>query len=230
NVMWEENGRSLQRIAFFRQQNGRLVQTPTDPNYWGNIRTSKHVWGDLVYHEVDEPFAGSIAANVSRWVDAACTAQCVAGQVPFTLKLITDFSHTAAPHTIHFPSPYLLALNENGQPDQLTQQRLQQAITDYLTPATIRFALPPYEVPGVHLLDYEQAAVAFMAANPHITVELVTLPSLPENLADLAQFDGAAVSPTAAMIAAGLVADLTDYAHSDPAFYPTDFYETVWQA
>jgi ABC-type glycerol-3-phosphate transport system substrate-binding protein len=78
--------------------------------------------------------------------------------------------------------------------------------------------------------DYEQAAADFMATHPDITVELVNLEELPDNLAILAaDYDGAAIPPTQAMLAAGLVRDLTDYINTDPTFDQADFYEQIWQ-
>lgn len=69
-----------------------------------------------------------------------------------------------------------------------------------------------------------------MALNPGITIELVELEALPENLSTLAlEFDGAAVPPTEAMLAAGQVHDLTDFISSDPDFDKADFYEQIWQ-
>ncbi|MFQ5436212.1 MAG: ABC transporter substrate-binding protein, partial [Anaerolineae bacterium] len=229
NLSWEENGRSHQRIAFFQRQNGRLQHVPTDPNYWGKTMHLSQEWGKLTYSEIDEPFAADIAATAKKLMADTCAVQCIPDRLPVTLILTTDFSRTAAANTIHLPSPRLLTLDANGRPDGRYQEHLRQAITDYLTPATIRFALPPFAVSDEHLLNYNQAAAAFMAANPHITIELVQLETLPDDLSELTQFDGAAVTPTADMITAGLVLDLTDFAHSDADFHPNDFYELAWQ-
>jgi ABC-type glycerol-3-phosphate transport system substrate-binding protein len=108
---------------------------------------------------------------------------------------------------------------------------LQQQIERYLTPAAIRFAVVPFSYRGgLPLTNYELAAADFMATHPDITIELVNLEEIPDDLAILAtDYDGAAIPPTQAMLAAGLVRDLTDYVNTDPTFDRADFYEQIWQ-
>jgi len=242
DVVWEENGyidttqhnRLFQRIIFFERQNGQLVHIATDADYWGNwgeMVSRRYDWGELTYTAKDEPFVDEIAKTIAGLIAEICAVDCVAEQLPFHVAVMPDFSQTAKAHTIHIPSPRLLGLDENGEINGRFQEQLRQLILDRLSPVTIHFALPPVEkLVNQHLLDYEQAAVDFMAANPHITIELIPYDTLPADMSILAGFDGAAIPPTADMIAAGLVRDLTDFASSDPTFYPTDFYEKGWQA
>ena len=102
-------------------------------------------------------------------------------------------------------------------------------MTDYFAPATIRFALPPPELPGVYPFNYEQLAAEFMAANPNIVVKIVPLTTLPQDLTELAEYDAVAMQPTADLVASGLVYDLTNFALSDPTFFASDYYQTIWQ-
>ena len=229
NVTWEEYGRFHQRITFFQQQNGQLQHVATDPNYWGTTQNTTQRWGKLTYPEIDEPFLADISSTITNLMTDLCPAQCTETRLPLHFVITTDFSRTAAPNTVHLPSPRLLALDKDGALGPRYRRYLREALTDYLTPTTIRFALPPLELPGLYSINYEQAAAEFMAAHPDIVVELVPLTTLSDDLFELADYDGAAITPTADMIAAGLVYDLTDLANSDPTFFATDFYEAIWQ-
>ncbi|HEX6383811.1 MAG TPA: hypothetical protein VF177_03995 [Anaerolineae bacterium] len=227
NVTWQEGNDTWQRVAFFLWQDGRFVHVPSAPGYWGQRQRALYEWGELLYYEVDSAWAGAIAAFVANVVTETCAVNCLEGQPPFTLVLTPDFSQTAAPGRIHVPSPRLLALTEAGEPAPAFWARLRQRIESHFTTAHIRFAVPP-DVD--QLLDYERVATDFMLAYPHITIEIVPLEALPEDpLAALDGFDGAAVAPTVDMVAAGLVADLTDFAQTDPQFDRADFYEQIWQ-
>jgi ABC-type glycerol-3-phosphate transport system substrate-binding protein len=223
NLSWMENDTVYQRIAFFRQQEGLLTHVPAAPNYWGNWISTKEPWGELIFTERDKTWAAEIANFVTK------TAAAHDGRIPFTLHIANDYPDTAVPGQLRIPSPRLIALDENGRPAGIFWDMLRQRLEAYLSPVTIRFALPPTELPGVHLFDYDQAATDFMAANPTITIELVNLDSWPDDLAQSGEYDGAAVPPTAAMIAAGHVYDLTDLAATDPAFDRNDSYDQIWQ-
>ena len=237
NLAWTTNQQSnnptnpqtYQRIAFFQRQNGQLIHAPTAPDYWGSWTSYEQPWGGLIFTERDALWADEVANFVTETVTKICEEGCVDGRLPFILHLANDYSDTAVPNQLRIPSPRLLALDENGQPADIFWDALRQRLDARLRPVTIRFALPPTELPGVHLVTYDQAAADFMAANPGITIELIKLDSLPDDLSELAQYDGAAVTPTTAMIAAGLVHDLTDLANSDPSFNSADFYKPIWQ-
>lgn len=227
NVSWRDGDQVWQRVLFFEWLGGQLVQVPTDESYWGTRNSARHSWGELVYQEVDAGFADSVASFVDGVVDAACTSGCLAGARPFRLLLAADYADTAAAGEVRLPSPRLLALTEAGKPAPLFWEQLRQLLEAHLLPVTIRFVVPPGIYP---LLNYEQAAADFMAANPGIVVELVQLDAMPEDLAEVAnEADGAAITPSVELIAAGLVHDLTDFALTDPDFAAGDFYEQIWQ-
>lgn len=228
NLIWEENGRSYQRLAFFQWQGGAYRLSPTDPAYWGSTLSRSAPWGELVFHGADEEMAALISAYVTDIVAETCPENCVDGRLPITLKIADNFKTTAAENTVQIPSPRLVALDADGRPAAPFWRLLRQRLLESLAPAVIRFALPPSFLPGVYRMDYEQAAADFMALHPDITIDLIPLAELPADLADLAQYDGAALPPTAAMVTAGLVADLTDFARTDPDFYDDDFYDAVW--
>lgn len=225
NVTWEAGAETVQRITFFRHDDGRWLHAPTAPGYWGRTARQKTSWGHLVYPERDQPWAGEIAAFVAQTIAATCARTCLEHHLPLTVTLTTDFSQTAVPRRLHVPSAHLLALAADGGPAAPFWGALRREIETYLSPATIRFAVPPELA---QMMDYEAAADAFMAANPHLTVELVPLPQNP-TVADLAAFDGAAFPLTEALLAGGGVVDLTDYVNTDPGFDPADFYEQIWQ-
>jgi ABC-type glycerol-3-phosphate transport system substrate-binding protein len=229
NATWEEQGNEYQRILFFQWRGGQLRQVPSDPLYWGNRLQAEYEWGRLEYPAIDDPWTASMQTFVQNTVTDVCAEACLADRLPFTLEVRSDFRKTAEPGHINIPSPRLLGLDSEGKPSSRFWQELSQRIHAYLTPATIRFAVPPLQ-DNKSLLRYSKLAEQFMALNPGITIELVELEALPENLSTLAlEFDGAAVPPTEAMLAAGQVHDLTDFISSDPDFDKADFYEQIWQ-
>lgn len=223
NVSWSDEDGVWQRIAFFHDIGGKLYRAPAGTAYWGDRLQRNYGWGTLHYYEVDEPFIEAVDEFVSR-VN-------LPGRVDLTLA--NDYGDTALADHLRLPSPRLLALDENGQPAPQFWQTLEQKLLAYQTPVTIRFAVPPIDlgdVSGVATLPFQTYAAAFMAQNPHITVEIIELEDLPQDLNTLAtQYDGASFAPTEAMIAGGQVADLTDFVATDPTFDEGDFYEQIWQ-
>lgn len=232
NVTWAEGDTVYQQVMFFKQAGepssaaGLLQHTPTAPDYWGRTFRMEAEWGQLAYPELDEPWAEEIAAFIGQAIGEICPIGCMDGRLPLTVVITPDQTETAVPHHLHIPSPRLLALNTDGRPADLFWQELHHRLENALTPATIRFAVPPQ---AEQLADYEAAAQAFMAANPHITVEIVALDSANPAPADLLAYDGAAFPLTESLLASGGVADLTDYVQTDPAFAQGDFYEQIWQ-
>jgi ABC-type glycerol-3-phosphate transport system substrate-binding protein len=221
---------TYQRIAFFQWQNGRLLHASTAPDYWGSWISYEEPWGALIFTERDELWAGEVADFVAEVVAEICEQDCVNGRLPITLHLANDYSDTAVPSQLRIPSPRLIALDEGGQPADLFWQSLRQRLETHLAPITIRFALPEPDLPGVYLIDFQQAAAEFMALHPDITVELVTLEGETAVTGQLmTQFDGFAFSPTADIIASGHVYDLTSLAATDPTFDQIDFYPAIWQ-
>ncbi len=227
DVTWADGSQTWQRTLFFAQTEDGWRIAPPEVGYWGQQQQRAMPWGTLVYYRLDEPWAEAIAKFASSLHAELCAAGCAAERL--TLVVANGYGETAVPHTLHIPSPRLVALDETGQPGAPFWEMLHQRLEAYFLPVTIRFALPPTELPGVHLVYYDQAAADFMAANPGITIELIKLESLPDDLGELAQYDGAAIKPTAAMISAGLVHDLTNLAITDPFFDSADFYERIWQ-
>ena len=232
NVTWTTGGERWQRTAFFKNQDGRLFHVPTaPPDYWGARWRTEYHWGTLLTYGVDHEWIEAVAAFVTETIAQACAGNCREEQLPLTLTLARDHGGTAAAGHLRLPSPRLLALDESGRPAPHFWQLLRQQIEAYLTPVTIRFAVPPLpNRGGLVLNDYQRTAASFMAIHPEITVELVSLEELPDNLTILAtNYDGAAIPPTAVMLAAGLVRDLTDFINTDPTFDQGDFYEQIWQ-
>jgi ABC-type glycerol-3-phosphate transport system substrate-binding protein len=231
NAAWEEQGVTFQQVLFFQWRAGQLRQVPTDRNYWGAPLQREEDWGNLAYLAVDDPWATSIANFVNNSITELCTDNCLENHLPFTVDVRDDFQETAEPNLVTIPSPRLMGLDAEGKPSSRFWRELNRRIGATLTPATIRFAVPPPRArDGQTLLPYNKLAEQFMALNPDITIEIVQLEALPEDLSALAlEFDGAAVPPTEAMLAAGQVHDLTDYISSDPEFDKDDFYEQIWQ-
>ncbi len=227
NATWHEKDEELQRVIFFERRAGQLRQISTDANYWGMSLKSEVDWGTLAYYAVDDPWAATIANYVNNIVTEVCASGCLEDRLPLTIEMRDDYMETAEANHLHIPSPRLLGLNAQGDPADRFWVQLSERINNYLTPAAIRFVVPPsseWDVP------YDILAEQFMALNPEITVEIVNLEALPEDLTTLAhEFDGAAIVPTEAMLAAGQVHDLTDYISSDPDFDRSDFYEQIWQ-
>lgn len=231
NLSWNDGGQTWQRIAFFEGANGRYTQIPADPAFFGERQRIRHDWGVLSLPAADAKWADPIAAAIAAEIATLCATGCRDDALPLTVEIRANWRETAVPHLITLPSPRLIALDANSQPAPAFYTLLRQRLADRLTPATVRFAVPP---PSYHnnqtTLDYDAAAAAFMAANPHITIDLVHLDARPTDPAALARdFDGAAVPPTVSMIAAGQVRDLSDYAATDPTFTAVDFYEQIWQ-
>lgn len=229
SIRWQQDGRTLQRLAFFQWRNGRLIQVPTVDNYWGAVQVSREAFGQLRLHEVDRAWKQEIVRFVVRAMRELCgpDAQlvCRDGSRPFDLTIAADFASTAAPNQLRVPSPRLFGLDQDGRPSSLFWDQLRRALQAHLLPATIRFA-----VPQEFLLAYHDAATAFSANRPDIQVEIIALESLPADpLSWPVDIDGAARPPDERLIAAGRVLDLTDYVASDPAFNEGDFYEQIWQ-
>ena len=114
NVVWEEYGRSYQRIAFFQQQNGQLQHVTKDPDYWGNTLNAAQSWGNLAFSEIDEPFAKEIAITIDDLIDELCSETCKNNDFSLDFIIASDYLHNTSPNTIYLPSPRLLALDETA--------------------------------------------------------------------------------------------------------------------
>ena len=231
NAVWQDEDQSLQRVLFFERRAGQLRQIATDPDYWGTTLQKATDWGALVYYAVDDPWTATITQYVDDIVAQICTGGCLEDSRPFTIEVRDDFVQTAEKKRIQIPSPRLLGLDAQAAPSDRFWQELSKRINNYLTPAVIRFAVLPVTARDSQtILAYENLARQFMELNPGITIEVVNLGAFPADLSSLAyEFDGVAMVPTEAMLAAGQVHDLTNYILSDPDFDQADFYEQIWQ-
>jgi ABC-type glycerol-3-phosphate transport system substrate-binding protein len=221
NAVWTEENETYHRLLFFEKRNGRYRQTAADPAYWQKPERRPTTWGELETYPVDDEWAADFDAFVTAFCSAACP--------PLTLVVGNDYAETAVPHTIRIPSPRLVALDQAGQPSDAYWDLLEQRLAAHVRPAVIRIALPPQNFLNLNHFDFDAAAAQFMAENPDIRVELVTLDRIPTGVRQLAGYDGAAFPPTAAMIAAGAVYDLTPLLETDVDFDQGDFYEQIWQ-
>lgn len=228
NVIWNEDGRQHQRLLFFRREQAHLLQIPPPADYWGTAQRSRHEWGDLILHEVDQRWRDEIADYLDQLMATRCSSgDCSAAAQPLTVEIRPDYQQTVAPNVLYIPSPRLLAVGDDGRPAPLFWQRLRQGVESRLLPVSIRFAVPPFLQQAV---DYRAAAAEFMALHPEITIEIIELTLPPEEAGEmLAEYDGAAYLPTEAMLQAGLVTDLTNLAAIDEDFDQGDFYEQIWQ-
>ncbi len=228
-VAWSEEGETWQRRLFFRRQDAQLLRQSLAPAFWGDWQEpALYTWGTLHLLQADHPWQTMVAQFVSQWLAEQCDL-CLTERLPIHLTLAPDWQLTTTPGEIRVPSPHLIALDTQGQPGEPFWQLLANQLTDYLTPARLRFAIPPAE-PGIIWADvYEQVARQFTASQPHIQIELVATEASVDMARLLPTVDGAALPVDAAAIRIGLVQDLTDLAATDPTFVAGDFYEQIWQ-
>lgn len=226
---WDEGTHTWQKRLFFQQDGEQLTHRLYSPRFWGEWQPpSPQTWGTLTLRSADVLWEEAIAAFVSHWLAEQCTP-CLNEHLPFNLTIAPDWQLTAAANEVRLPSPYLVAFTAAGEPGEPFWTLLAQRLTDYLTPATIRFAVPAPE-PGVNWeSSYRLAAEQFTAVHPHIQVELVVAEGVTSVSQVLPTVDGAALPVDAAALRAGLVQDLTDLAASDAMFAAGDFYEQIWQ-
>ncbi len=228
-VLWGEGDTRWQRIIFFERDDAQLVRRASSAAFWGGWQTpNPHTWGELHFQTADAPFQDDIALFVEFWLATECMP-CLHRRVPFTLTLAPDWRLTAAPGEIRVPSPHLVALDAQGQPGEPFWELLGERLTDYLTPATIRFAVPGVEKGVLWENSYQPLIAQFEQEHPDIRVELVVVERGTEPGAILAQVDGAALGVDAAALQTGLIHDLTDLAATDPTFQEGDFFEHAWQ-
>ena len=214
NVIWAENGRIHHRLLFFRDERGLPRLSAPDPTYWGTIQQQTFAWGRLHYGEIDAAWADAIGDFIADALAGFCLNPCP----NLAIHLQPHWEETAVPHTIHIPSPRLVALDEQGQPTDPFWDLLTDRLADRVAPTTIRFAVPETAVP----MDYERIAADFNAQQPRIQVEIVR-PRFPNH-----QFDAIAQTPTLSQLQSGQIFDLTPLVHSDPAYDTLDYYAQIW--
>ena len=227
NLQWTEGAKTYQRVGFWQiQPDGRLSHQPTAPGYWGSFTFADYPWGQLNYFQTDADLVGQIGQHVTAQIAALCTDNCPTAVRPFSLTLSNDFQETAASDQLRIPSPRLVGLDEHGAPSDLFWELLDGRLADRFGQVTLRFGIPASEYPLIH---YEIAAAQFTAQNPRITVELVYLDTAQPSLADLAGLDAVGAPPTAELLTAGGVRELTGMMQTDARFDRADFYEQLWQ-
>lgn len=221
-VTWEEAGSTWQRLIFLQREGESWRQIARPAAFWGPPQSFTYAWGRLTLLQADALWAQAIADFVADRLARACLAPCPAWEVVVTDRL----SVSAAPNTIHVPSPRLLGLALTGAPGAPFWNALEQRLESQLRPAVIRFAVPNH---NQELTSLGYLAQRFQAQHPDISLTLVdrdTLSGPP--LAWLPTVDGAILTPTLALITAGRVHDLTDLAASTPDFHSADFYPSIW--
>ena len=226
NLTWTMNDKTLQRIAFFQRENDRIRQYPTASDYWGESYTQSYEWGALTYYEVDEMWVNVISAFISQQIAEYCPVSCPPDRLPLDVWLTDRYHPPLATNELMILSPRLLALDDQGEPAPLFWQQLDEQLADILTPAVLRFAIPP---DLQQVVDYERAAQAFMSVYQDISVELIVVEEVNAAVIERLNLDGAAFSPTEELLSTGLVHNLTLFATNDPAFRTVDFYDQIWQ-
>ncbi|MCB8974700.1 MAG: extracellular solute-binding protein [Ardenticatenaceae bacterium] len=227
NLQWTEGTQTLQRVAFWQiQPDGSLIRQPDAPGFWGSSTYTDYAWGRLRYSQTDADLAEQIGDHITERILTLCVADCPTAERPFAITLAPYFQETAVAEQLSLPSPRLIGLDENGAPSDLFWQLVDGRLADRFGQITLRFGVPPSDYP---LIDYETAAAQFMALNPSITIELVPLANAQPTLAELATLDAVGPPPTAELLAAGAVRDLTPLMQTDTTFDRTDFYEQLWQ-
>ncbi|MEM7332324.1 MAG: extracellular solute-binding protein [Chloroflexota bacterium] len=232
NLIWASvsatvDGRTVSRIMFFSQENQELKQIPTDSQFWGKVNLLPTSWGELHFHDADAVWAEEIDLFVEEIIAKHCAVTCLENKTTFQLDIAPDFWKTAVANEVRVPSPRLLAINSDGEPDQMFWDALENEIVQQITPALIKFGIP--DVRQTQLMDYEGAAAAFMAEHPHITIELVPINSSDANTIQIDGLDGATVLPSESMLASGQIFNLSNYLLTDESFNHTDFYSQIWK-
>ncbi len=226
NVQWQENEILYQRILFFRLENGGLRQAATMPSYWGVPKVHDTAFGQVIMYEVDELWLEEITTFTQDLVQKLCPDSCDGRSQNLSLVLSDGYEVTAVPDEIIMPSPRLMALTADGDPAQRFWDLLEARIREQLAPAVILFGVPPQ---ALQLVDYETAALQFMEQHSNIKIKFVLLDSNTITPGQLAVIDGAAITPSAELLASGAIFDLTDFVVTDPDFDSHDFYEQIWQ-
>ena len=236
-LRWRQGEVQRQRIAFFQTQENGLIHIPTGPvSFWGPRWQKDYEWGTLVLYSIDKDWEEEIAEFVTQSIVDACASDCLIRRLPLEITLAANYSETAEPSSLRLPSPRLVDLDSRGRPGALFWARLNDEIISYLKPVTIRFAVLPWRdrTSGlwseIDFSAYQAWADDFMALHSDITVELVRVQEQPTDLTELVEiYDGINIRPTEAMLAAGLVRDLTDFVDTDPRFDRVNFHAQVWQ-
>ena len=225
NAEWTDDNGTWQRILFFQHVNGNLTQIDNSAQFWGVEQTKLADWGLLKLSEADESWTDEMRDFVADTLTEACGGSCADNLYPLVVTIRNDFSVTASPNQLYVPSPRLLGLDTDGNPSPQFWQRLRNEINALAAPITLRYAIQPQ---AEQHIDYAAAASQFHKLHPNITIEFVQVDQMPDDSDALRALDGAAFVPTEAMLAAGLVHDLSDYVRTDFTFDQADFYDAIW--
>jgi hypothetical protein len=219
-VVWSSPSGPLARTTFYHWEEGRLVPVASAPAFWGATVHHPQGWGTLLLAEADDRWRLTIASFVAEQIDRHCATGCRADLLPLTLELRRDYTNEYGASRVSIPSPHLIAVDANDEPGAPFWAMLDARLTDYLTPAALRFA-----VPAVHETAYIAAAQRFQRLHPDIKLEIV--PFDDPTAVNLHAVDGALIAPSANQIAAGQLLDLTDFAAGDPTYAENDFHELL---
>ena len=223
NVVWREDGKAWQRIAFFHWDGSQWQRSGGSADYWGDTKRYAYEWGVLVIPESDLVWR----TLVSRFIEQRLPAN--APQL--TVSLLPQDGPALGRETppasdVQLPSPRFWGLDEKGQPGEPFWSALAALLQP--RPTVLRFVAP-----DASLFRYLGLAQSFARdyLPPNYDLEIIPAGSLP---ADprlwLPQVDGARLTPGEALIAAGYVRDLTDLMQHDVQFDQGDFYQQIWQA
>ncbi len=224
NVLWREDGKTWQRIAFFHWDGSQWQHGGGSAAYWGETKRYAYEWGVLILPECDLAWRTLISRFIEQTMPAGAPALTVAltPQDGPALGLETP----APAGDVQLPSPRFWGLDENGQPGEPFWSALAALLQT--EPTTLRFV-----VPDAAVFRYLGLAQSFVRDHlpPNYDMEIIPAGSLPADpRAWLPQVDGARFMPGEALIAAGYVRDLTDLMQHDLQFDQSDFYEQIWQA
>ncbi len=224
NVTWtDSSGIERQRVVFFEDREGSPVLLDRSQSFWGEVRQYQEPWGTLRISAADLPWQEEINRRVSTVMFELCAEiDCL----PLTVAISDRSFASANAAQLILVSPRVWGLDASGEPDDRYWELLESQLREQLQPAPITFA-----VPAAQLRSYSDLARSYeQLFSPGRQVELVTLESLPVDPAVLlSQVDGATLTPTRELIAAGLVYDLSDLIATDPSFDQEDYYEQLWQ-
>lgn len=157
---------------------------------------------------------------------ALCRDNCPTAARPFSLTLANDFQETANPDQLRLPSPRLVGLDATGAPPDLFWELLDGRLADRFARlrsvlACLGAAFPSSTMKQPRLSSWRKTRTSPLS---WFTWRPTSPPS-----ADLAGLDAVGAPPTADLLAAGAVHDLTDMMQTDIDFDRADFYEQLWQ-
>ncbi len=218
NATWElPGGETRQRALFFEERPSGIVLRDSAYQFWGIPRREVTPWGTMRLYEADRVWRETFLTVLQEAAQSTCAADCP----PLSVEISSRFAVKA--DVFIWPSPRLWGLDEQGNPPVAYWQGLRQAVTSYMAPADITFAVPAGQV------NLYQELAAVYETESGRRVEIVSQDQWADPAEMVAQVDGAAITPTLEMIQSGSIQELTDLAYSDGDFDNADYYEQIWQ-